>query len=489
MEPFLKTIYPSAYGYSEPLAALVDVHSHGIDSAWMNKRAAAGIFKSVDIRPDPGHSILHLIAMGATGRYGLNRNGDGFLRKSATMTIPFPKPGAPSEILIHQGLQETHDTFEKLGHVFRHHKNKDPKKKEGDILKSAYHDAMDRVELLIKVSNDKWASEINDLANDKDVSFSMSTHVPFDVCTYCGNQARNRKEYCDHSLYEMGTITKEGHQVGVMNDWMKFFDISQVTVPADRIALGLLKAASGTVKSGAELAEDTDLFPPDALWTPSEFNKRSILKKLSDIEKEIEAVGMGDSPINQLACSFHPEVSPGVDDDTMSTLSADRGQIMDVLGSLADAKISLSIKDFLRLILGKRCGEAKQAVGEAEMLVPGIFTRMLNSPCNTSDLDGFGLGRNVIPFKARQAIHGMGPGHSFDGEPVQRRMTITVLRGNHAPKLLGPVELEKQSSSSELAARLVRAYALYKCAFCQRAGLENSVLTKLAVLQHYAIYA
>jgi hypothetical protein len=623
--PFLKTVLPSAYDFGEPTAALVDVHSRGIDDTWMRKRAAAGIFRDVELKPESGKSVIHLIAMGATGRYSLNRNGDGFLRKGGVeITAPHPKKGYPPTRLINRGLIDTHDTFQKHAHVFRHHLNRDPEKNEGEVIKSGYHDIMDRVELLIKVANDKWAEDIQDLADGRDLDFSMSctldptypvmteegykqivdvkegdkvaTHtntwkrvkvinrrkytgkvvklhmdvdgfpppleltidhlmmtsagwihakhlkegdellcgrdigcyeikkierrlvidaqtynleveedesyllagmishnckVPFDVCTICLNKARGRDEYCDHARNHMGEITKEGHHVGVMNDWMDFFDISKVTARADRIALGLLKAASGKIKSGAELAEEIELFPPPGpkftLLDPvgPDLDKKAVLGKLSDIEKEIEATSDADSPLTRLSMSFHPEVSPPMGGDMLRGLSVPRGQAMDLLGGLADARVSLPLNEFMKIILDKRHGDVESVMGEARMLVPGIFGRMRSQPGCMADMGDFELGRGILPRPVREMIGKLVPSHSLGDEPVRRRITIMVLRGKPAPELMKSAELAKSGSCSKLAQRIAQAYAMYKIAFCQRVGLENSVLTKLAVMQHY----
>ena len=425
--------------------------------------------------------------------HNCNRNGDIFLRKSAYAEIPNPKEGTPRNVKIDQGLIETHRTFEKYAKVYRNHVNKDPKKAHGDVVKSAFNDSMDRVELLIKVANDAWEAEIQDLANEKDVDFSMSCKVPYDLCTECGNKAANRSQYCDHLKNHMTEITKQGNQIGAINDHQTFFDISRVTTRADRIALGLLKAASdgSKVVSGAELSEEFNLCPPVDLgyvdpWfiAPAMTDKKAVLRKLSDIEKEIEGIGCGDSPFNRLAMSMGPESTPDIADDDLESLQVPRSQTMDLLGSLADVKIALSLKDLMKIILGKRYDEASSSVDEAQNMLPGVFSREAESSEETSDFD---FGNSLLPRVVRDTIHKLIPSHSLGEDPVRRRVVITVLRGKDAPKLMSPIGLDKEGSTSELAERLAKAYASYKVAFCQRAGLENKVLTKLAVLQHYVI--
>ena len=69
------------------------------------------------IKEEPGLSKFHILALGAGEYYSSNRNGDWFGE---------------------QPLIKRHDTFTRFGHVFRHHVNKDPKKKYGDIHFSCY---------------------------------------------------------------------------------------------------------------------------------------------------------------------------------------------------------------------------------------------------------------------------------------------------------------------------------------------------------------
>jgi hypothetical protein len=223
MTPFIKTILPSSFGYSDPIASLVDVHSKGVDSTWLSKRAAAGMFRDVDIRPEKDHSYIHLIAMGDAEFYGLNRNGDGFLKQGRMLTIPNPHDGKTTQVKIHCGNVDTHHTFEKVAKVYRNHVNKDPKKAEGDVYKSAHNDDMNRVELLVRVKNAGWEDELQKLASGEDIPFSMSCKVPYDVCTECGHKAAKRADYCDHLKHHMGEITKSGNQIGMMNDHMVYF--------------------------------------------------------------------------------------------------------------------------------------------------------------------------------------------------------------------------------------------------------------------------
>lgn len=130
-------------------------------------KSAASDLISRDIieqfRPDKDHFLIHCVAMGDTETYGPNKNADGW-----------PK----------EALERRHHTFVKNGHFFREHRNRDPKKKIGDIKYAAFDPkGMHRVELLMWGNKEKAASEYAKAREGKELSFSMSARVPDDVCS------------------------------------------------------------------------------------------------------------------------------------------------------------------------------------------------------------------------------------------------------------------------------------------------------------------
>lgn len=73
---------------------------------------------------------------------------------------------------------------------------------------------------------------------------SHNCRVEYDICSICGNKAKNRTEYCEHLQKYMGKAMPDGRQVYAINPRPKFFDISQVKNPADKTAYMLKKIAS-----------------------------------------------------------------------------------------------------------------------------------------------------------------------------------------------------------------------------------------------------
>lgn len=170
----IKVILPSGFNFDEPVVRLMDVHSRGVDRSWMQKRGAVLTNEIGRIRSEPGHSYLHLIALGAMESYGTNRNGDSFNKQACEFSLPEPKKGTSEIIKLASGLMGHYRTFLN-GHCFKHHRNKDPERKIGDVKEAAFNPDMNRVELIIRVPhNQEWEGDLQKLANGKDIPFSMA---------------------------------------------------------------------------------------------------------------------------------------------------------------------------------------------------------------------------------------------------------------------------------------------------------------------------
>ena len=106
------------------------------------KKAAAVFDVSAELRPPKGFVGIHTVALGDWETYGMNRNGDTFPKKAC---IAY------------------HHTFVKHGHVYRNHKNHDPKYAIGRIVASAYNEPMGRIELLTHVDEKLAQDELHKL--------------------------------------------------------------------------------------------------------------------------------------------------------------------------------------------------------------------------------------------------------------------------------------------------------------------------------------
>jgi hypothetical protein len=138
---------------------------------------------------------------------------------------------------------------------------------------------MHRVELILEVNKKApgAAAVVARIKSGEPLYVSMGCKVDYDVCSICGNMAKNRLEYCDHLKTSMGRILSDGRQVFTFNPDPVFFDISLVTRPADPTAFALDKMA-GEVRE----------VPADEPLPLEDLDKLSALRKFSDILKHVD---------------------------------------------------------------------------------------------------------------------------------------------------------------------------------------------------------
>lgn len=177
--------------------------------------------KGLKAKVDSTYALVNALSAGEF--YGSNRNGDFFPEQS---------------------LREYHKTFEALGHVYKHHVNKDPKLSFGKVVFSHYNSDMHRVELILELDNSKAKDIVERLNGGELPAVSMGCRVPWDECSICHNRAANRSQYCEHLLTQMNKVMSSGQRVYAINTMPKFFDISVVLIPADKTAGFLAKVAS-----------------------------------------------------------------------------------------------------------------------------------------------------------------------------------------------------------------------------------------------------
>jgi intein/homing endonuclease len=141
--------------YSCDISDSVGVGGEIVKSASELKKQASTIFNCEydELKPPEGKTGIHLVAIGDMETYGFNRNADGFKQADC---------------------RDRCDTFVKYGHVFQHHRNKDPEKALGEIKRAAYNPDMHRVELYIWADNEKSKDHLERLEKTGEVSFSMA---------------------------------------------------------------------------------------------------------------------------------------------------------------------------------------------------------------------------------------------------------------------------------------------------------------------------
>ena len=486
----LKIVEPRSQDLGDVVATLIKIGSRGRvighDRSILEKRAGAQILQEVDkITHEAGEQLIHLLAVGATEKFGHNRNGDGFRERA---------------------LRRTHPTFVKYGRFYRDHLNKDPLKSYGIIKLSAYHEPMSRVELICALNTTKEAAERNGglvadremekLAKGDDIPVSMACRVPYDVCSYCNNRAPTRKEYCDDIAYggtckagglkrNIGrTVSVDGdaHQLHADNTEPTFFDISHVFRPADRIAYvsGMLQkaASAGHVVSGAELAEALGLTVPYTLLVDQELpaNAAALVKaafQMAELEQttrcENKALGFAASVQSPIA------MPPG-----------GRTKFAQVLRALADRCALLPPRDFIRLVTDYDEKQAAVAADVVACYLPGAFTRLTRDP----QLGELMLNNPYVPApSATPELHFWAEKQASVislAEPYfTRRLHLAALRGERVGR--GDVQQsEKLAAAGGPAAELAKQYCLYQLAFLQSIPRDFPLTANLVSLHNHA---
>lgn len=490
----IKVVPPGSFDFHAPVASLMDVYSHGVDRPWMQKRGAVLSDAIRGIRSEKDAAFIHLISMGAMEYYGSNRNGDGFNEKQGTFEFPEPKSGVNRLYQMAGGLIEYHPTFMKRGFVYKHHQNTDPMKKIGMIHAESYNPEMHRGELIIKVplSEKKaeemgciphpWAEKVAKMADGKDIPFSMACKVAFDVCTICGNQARNRAEYCKHAADHLGEITKQGHLICVINDAPGFFDISDVFKPADRIAYSLRKVAADLAIGGAALAEELGVTLPDYMLDfSSKYGaaKLAIARKLAEIEKQVDAIALAkhNPHIKQLI----PGTPSGrIPAETMGVLKGAR--LDEALGALGESGILLSPQDFFELVTGAKTASVTGDISVVPEVLPGFYNRLLSSgeidECAADS--AYDSSNTAIPRRVKEAVLQIEKDHSQFAECAEYRARKSVVCDQAPTFKTASVKQAALSASSSL---LAKEYAKYQLSFAREA--TGNLTNGLTVLQNY----
>ena len=129
------------------------------------KQAASELFSKKDLdehSPPPGHFMIHQVVMGSEEGYGPNNNQDSW----------------PAEM-----LRREHQTFVTNGHVFREHRNNDPKFAIGSIKAARFSEKLQRVELLKHLEIAKAEKEYEMAKAGKELHASMA-------CFPAGTQVR-----------------------------------------------------------------------------------------------------------------------------------------------------------------------------------------------------------------------------------------------------------------------------------------------------------
>lgn len=336
-----------------------------------------------DVKPQDGKTLLLVLAMTAGDFYGFNRNGDGWPER--------PLRAGKTDITEEETLPHHYKTFETHGNVYRHHVNKDPEKRIGEIQKAFYNYKMHRVELLIALINRLAEDLVQTIESGKSIACSMGCRVRNDICSICGNQAPNRSMYCEHARNHLGDILPDGRKVGVWNPSPTFFDISAVRRPAEPVAWSMKKVAEPIIVSSAEMGEKVE----DAQHKAAQLRKMSVIEKV--IKGEIPLAKTDDSRLHGLKnfediARTAASNMPAIDDDTIKSML--KFKPAEVLSTLASMGIILTTPEFLKFFIWKLDPEAKindQVLRKSVEIQRAVFDILANNPHLLDDIKSSGF--------------------------------------------------------------------------------------------------
>ncbi len=357
--------------------------------------------KILQLEPKEGKTYALCNAMTAYEYFGPNRNNDAF----------------EDEV-----LKRTHKTFEKAG-VYVHHKNKDQSKSLGRVLFAFYNDKMKRVELLLELDDEKASEIVKKLKDGNLLAVSMGSKNPYDVCSICGKKSKNRNEYCDHLKKMMGKILPNGKKVFAFNPHPNFFDISFVTIPADRTA-GIIKVFLNLDKKKASDKKIIDQIKSLAnnennVYIKEAEYKNATIKKYTPVE----LISM--TKITSVPESSYRELPY----ETVKTLST--SNLEEALSTLLGLRIIPQAKDFQKIVLNST-GFSKLAEEFEDKGI--VFTNINKDSIPEIDLDEFINLDNFnekLAFEIKDAI----PLHSLTKELIVARELVKTAQMIQFPNI------------------------------------------------------
>lgn len=449
-----EAVVQAAYQHGEAMCSLIE-HENGIKSA-----SSALVSKELleTYRPENDKTAcIHLIAMGSSDQYGFNRNGDWF----------------SGDV-----LEKRAHTFVTNGHMFREHRNKDPKEAIGQVKWAGYDPkGMQRVEIIVHMDRDKAEEEYDMIKKGEALNFSMSCRVPNDRCSCCGNEAKKISEYCPHLRSQMGQYVSSFDKYAcAINDNPTFFDISRVGVPADRIArhLEYLEYNGHSMDKSASV-HNTGLIPSGILadvegvnLSTFELDEMCMLRKLAAAEEFIGAPETKSRAYIDKRAHVVSVIAPAAltESFTEDMLHKVRNAKPETLfHEFAKRACVLSLPAFCQYISGNVDAADNELCKQASILLPGIFGRMLSCmssvvPCCSMFQAGSRFAAECDPKKEDLVQNVMDDAEekfSMDAEPAKQRVIRITITTTKAPEVI-----VKKSSFAKQAYDLAEAYAQYQ---------------------------
>lgn len=481
----IKLIYPDA---NEELLAscegsLAKVITSDLKS--IKQASSNSITKEMleECKPDKDHFLIHFIGVGDYEKYGFNKNADAFTKEAN---------------------QKYYKTFEEGGHLFREHNSSNPEVNAiGQLKKAMYNPEMGRIELAVWGNIKKAAQEYEEALAGKPLSCSMGCSIKFDRDSITGKLCANSSQYEEHMKKHPGQYIPEYKKYAfVYNDTPKFFDLSIVKRPAERIAHYLeYKFASDNTKDWLKTAADNNGCIPSVLLAEMEGikysletkfasqKKSSLLDQLKQKENEF-----ADAIANKSASDSKSVYIKGA---AINSFSKDYELSNEELKSIADSKIRpesffrelakrasvLSFNSFVNYIYPEKDECKDEAIKLASTcMLPCLFNNLEDTGIDISALeDIFNSGSaldciadNADADPVQDLMDQVSEKFSLDEDKKEKRIiNITIINANNDKNNLDQILPSILKSASEVdtnsllynkAKKYAASYAVYKIA-------------------------
>jgi hypothetical protein len=442
------------------------------------KKVAAELKDELKVEKTANQTDVHVIALGAYEGIGQNRNGDLF--KEAECLKHY-------QTFLKSGKKDGAGKYDGRA-LNRHHKNKPDDPKYGNIKAAAYNKSMRRIELVIGLDNDKCAEEIQTLTKGGQINVSMAAKVASDICTWCGHEAKDERGRCEHIPNKIGELNKRGEMCGMDNVSPRWFELSIVGRPADRIGMSLKLASTYAPKMtgdylriyGGFIVPETD----NLLISKTAAQKRELLKKISAMEKRLEAIARNESSEkkDRYVASEASKINAaeGLSASVLDELR--KYEPAHLLKLLADKGIVFSPEDFIKYLFGDKLKDSS-IVSRMRLRLPMGFCSLSDDEekegkvLNEENYEPSDFGG--MPGSIKRLVENLFEDHSLFDAPAHRRVIkITMIKKAPGKLHKSPEkeELEKDAAADELAGQYL-SYKLSALRYMEDCGkLDDSTL-------------
>jgi hypothetical protein len=308
----------------------------------------------------------------------------------------------------------------------------------------------------------------------------MACTVPNDRCSVCGaiRKSPGDSGECDHIKYSLGKIAEDGTQIGTYNDEPKWFDISFVGRPADRIAWNLKVASDMSdrlaINSSVKQAEIEGYVLPDDLAIESDGAKRklSIMKKLASAYESLRSWMAGTKPVTRserYRYELRKLAGSALPDGVVESLREyDPATAFRALG---DAGIVMNARSFFKYAFGPDYDKVEKYVSAVESKVPEVVCKAVKEAscakfCNWSkyDAETDGMFSRPVRRSIMEAMFKSAAARGFGlDDPVSSILEAMASESDIVKKASVDAEAENGVSSTT-STKLAEKYAMYKLA-------------------------